>query len=348
MSDDAPVEEEEDDQAWLATFADLMSLLMCFFVLLLSFSEMDLDKYRQIAGSLRTAFGVQRQIEAPDPPKGTSFIAQEFTPGKPVQIPVDVTKQEADKDKGREKQEEEVDFSELVEKLSEILAPEIESGAIELVTIDGELVVRILEGDSFASGSARLRKSFYPILERLAAGLDENTGRIVVAGHTDNVPIATRAYPSNWVLSSARAANVVHHLSTIANFEPGELEMRAYADTRPLADNSLPENRARNRRVEVIITYSANPVGEEEATSSGADETAAGESTGEPSSAAALDGESAPTTPAAPARRDAAPRAPATTPPPTPSPVLPLTVQPPPPLEIDPDIDEPEIRIESE
>ncbi len=347
MSDDAPVEEEEDDQAWLATFADLMSLLMCFFVLLLSFSEMDLDKYRQIAGSLRTAFGVQRQIEAPDPPKGTSFIAQEFTPGKPVQIPVDVTKQEADKDSGKEKEKEEAELSELIKKLSEILAPEIESGAIEMVTIDGELVVRILEGDSFPSGSARLQKSFYPILERLAGGLDDNTGRIVVAGHTDNVPIATRAYPSNWVLSSARAANVVHHLSTLASFEPGKIEMRAYADTRPLADNALAENRARNRRVEIIVTYSNDPADEDEASPvANADDAATDETTGEPSAAAALDATATPTPPAAPAPAvvPAATNTPAT----TVAPVLPASVQPPPPLELEPEIDEPEIRIESE
>ena len=78
---------------WMATFADLMSLLMCFFVLLLSFSEMDVQKYKQIAGSMKSAFGVQQQVKVEDIPKGTSIIAQEFSPGKPDPSPVDTIQQ---------------------------------------------------------------------------------------------------------------------------------------------------------------------------------------------------------------------------------------------------------------
>jgi len=80
--------------AWMGTFADLMSLLMCFFVLLLSFSEMDVLKFKQIAGSMKFAFGVQNKIEVKDIPKGTSIIAQEFRPGKPEPTPIDVIQQQ--------------------------------------------------------------------------------------------------------------------------------------------------------------------------------------------------------------------------------------------------------------
>ncbi len=83
----------EGAPAWLATFADLMSLLMCFFVLLLSFSEMDVLKFKQIAGSMKYAFGVQNMIEVKDIPKGTSVIAQEFSPGKPEPTPIEVIRQ---------------------------------------------------------------------------------------------------------------------------------------------------------------------------------------------------------------------------------------------------------------
>ncbi len=86
MSDEAPAAKEEGggSPAWVMTFADLMSLLMCFFVLLLSFSNMDLIKFKQIAGSMKNAFGVQREIKVTDSPKGTSFIARDFTPGRPT------------------------------------------------------------------------------------------------------------------------------------------------------------------------------------------------------------------------------------------------------------------------
>jgi chemotaxis protein MotB len=80
--------------AWLATFADLMSLLMCFFVLLLSFSEMDVLKFKQIAGSMKFAFGVQNKIEVKDIPKGTSVIAMEFRPGRPEPTPIDTIQQQ--------------------------------------------------------------------------------------------------------------------------------------------------------------------------------------------------------------------------------------------------------------
>ncbi|SHO54713.1 flagellar motor protein MotB [Vibrio quintilis] len=80
--------------AWMTTFSDLMSLLMCFFVLLLSFSEMDVLKFKQIAGSMKFAFGVQNRLEVKDIPKGTSVIAQEFRPGRPEPTPIDVIMQQ--------------------------------------------------------------------------------------------------------------------------------------------------------------------------------------------------------------------------------------------------------------
>ena len=94
MSDEAPPQEEDAGApAWVMTFADLMSLLMCFFVLLLSFSEMDLQKYKQVAGSMKNAFGVQREIKTMEMPKGTSVIAQEFSPGRPSPTPLNVIRQ---------------------------------------------------------------------------------------------------------------------------------------------------------------------------------------------------------------------------------------------------------------
>ena len=83
MDEQPPSEEEESGGGWIMTFADLMSLLMCFFVLLLSFAELDVMKFKAIAGSMKLAFGVQREVKAPDVPMGTSLIKTEFSPGKP-------------------------------------------------------------------------------------------------------------------------------------------------------------------------------------------------------------------------------------------------------------------------
>ena len=258
MSDEdiSSMEEEEDEQAWLATFADLMSLLMCFFVLLLSFSEMDIQKYRQIAGSLRMAFGVQREIVVREPPKAMSLIKKEFAPGKPIPSPIRVMRSiSSDESRNRrhvmkEKQSQQQSF----EALNTALGKEIDNNLVEIKRISGEIVVRIQESESFKSGSANLRPTIYPILDRIIESLENTSGRLVVGGHTDDIPISTAAYPSNWVLSSARAANVVHHLATSSRFGGKQVEIRAYADTRPLRPNDTPENRAVNRRVEIIIS----------------------------------------------------------------------------------------------
>jgi len=96
MSNEVSQKKEEEGggaPAWVMTFADLMSLLMCFFVLLLSFAEMDLNKFKQIAGSMKTAFGVQREIKVKEPPKGTSVIAREFSPGRPTPTPINDIRQ---------------------------------------------------------------------------------------------------------------------------------------------------------------------------------------------------------------------------------------------------------------
>lgn len=93
MADECPKCPPEGLPPWMGTFADLMSLLMCFFVLLLSFSEMDVLKFKQIAGSMKFAFGVQSKLEVKDIPKGTSVIAMEFSPGKPQPTPIETIQQ---------------------------------------------------------------------------------------------------------------------------------------------------------------------------------------------------------------------------------------------------------------
>ena len=117
-------------------------------------------------------------------------------------------------------------------------------------------MIRVRESDAFPSGEADIQKEFIPILEKLEVVLEQNNGSVIVAGHTDNVPISNIKYPSNWILSAARAASVVHYLSEVKSVEAERLEIRAYADTQPVADNDSPGNRARNRRIEINISTS--------------------------------------------------------------------------------------------
>ncbi len=276
MSDDAPGKKcPAGLPAWVMTFADLMSLLMCFFVLLLSFSEMDVNKYKQIAGSLKEAFGVQKVERVKGIPRGINVIAREFSPGRPDPTPLKVifqhTRQnlldylQLDKEKGNQKDEKELRqrdpheearkkrFEQAALKIEAALKEEIKKGAVEIERAGDRVVIRIREHASFASGKADLKPEIVPILKRIGRILRETNGKIVVAGHTDNIPIRTRRFRSNWELSAARAVSVVHTLQYSANLDPRRFAVEGRGDTQPLAPNDSPGNRARNRRVEIIV-----------------------------------------------------------------------------------------------
>ncbi len=267
MDDEAECVCEEGIPGWVMTFADLMSLLMCFFVLLLSFSEMDVQKYKQVAGSMKHAFGVQREIKAKDIPKGTSVVAQEFSPGKPVPTPfiqvrqmtTDEYKQNLDfsdsdaKGAAQDMDEAIKRAKKRAEKLKRSLAREIKLGLLEVLTEREKVILRIREQGSFSSGRAALQRSFIPVLSRIATSLKTSDGKIIVAGHTDNLPISTRKFPSNWVLSASRAASVVHFLTQHEKVNSKRLEIRAHGDVVPIATNAIRAGRAKNRRIEIIL-----------------------------------------------------------------------------------------------
>ncbi len=254
--------------AWVVTFADLMSLLMCFFVLLLSFSEMDAMKYKQVAGSMKFAFGVQREVESKIMPKGTSIIAQEFSPGKPMpsvikemrQQTTDETKENldftdsTDKDKAQEKDEadeQQPHPNTLI--IQATLEDEISEGLLEIETLGAKTIIRIQEKGSFPSGSAELTMSFEPVMAKISNVLTHTTGSILVAGHTDDIPIATVRYRSNWELSASRSVTVVHKLLNYNDFDESRFLIEGHADSQPMESNDTPARRAKNRRVEIIV-----------------------------------------------------------------------------------------------
>ncbi len=292
MADD----EEECDcpaglPAWLATFADLMALLMCFFVLLLSFSEMDAMKFRRLAGSLAEAFGVQSKISVNEVPKGTSIIAQEFSPGKPDPTPIteifqhteDITKMSLEVLDSEEYDQEQGDLTagekdstsssktkveELVEQLveqtkqdaadlAERLKDQIANGELEIETRGRKIIIRIREKGSFKSASAELAEDYYDVIDEIRAVLMLKPGGIEVQGHTDNVPIRSSKFRSNWDLSVMRAATVATELMRGGYLKKHRFEVSGFSDVRPLVVNTTAANKARNRRVEIVINQSA-------------------------------------------------------------------------------------------
>jgi len=245
------------------TFADLMTLLMCFFVLLLAFSEMDAAKFKQLSGSMKDAFGVQQEIEVRTIPKGTSVVAQEFSPGKPEVTPVNTVRQfTIDSNRNtldalsRELQEIK-ETREHARRLRMALKEELEKGSVSIQTEGMKVIVHIMENASFKSGLAEVRPAFLPALDKIASLIDNNSGQVTISGHTDNVPISTPRFRSNWELSTSRAVSVAHELLQRADLEPDRVIVSGHADTRPRAENDSDQNRAKNRRVDISIVRGA-------------------------------------------------------------------------------------------
>lgn len=288
---------------YMATFADLMALLMCFFVLLLAFSEMDVLKFKQIAGSMKFAFGVQNKIEVDDIPKGTSVIALEFRPGRPEPTPIETLQQQTmeitqqviefqagDEDSagGRKEQRddmtggesasnaEELSYIEAaqqasqeqtnqqVKKLAEQLEQQILDGAIELESLGQQIIIRIRENGSFASGSSFLQPRFKPIVQRIGQLLNDVPGEITVTGHTDDIQVSNELHSNNWDLSAQRAVSVATEMVKAQGFDRMRLVVVGHADTKPLVANDSNANRRQNRRVEISIMQGkakeSNPV----------------------------------------------------------------------------------------
>ncbi len=251
---------------WVMTFADLMTLLMCFYVLMLSFSEMDVAKFKELAGSVQNAFGVQTEIEVRTMPRGTSIIAREFSPGRPEPTAVNTVRQFTINsnmntlDVGDTKRLEELEelerqeriARELAEALRQRLEEEIANGNLLVREEENNVVIQILEQDSFASGEADVQDEFVPVLVSIGDVVADLPNAIIVSGHTDNVPISRGRFRSNWDLSAARAASVAHALLDNA-VGPQRIMITGHADTQPRADNDSPENRARNRRIDITL-----------------------------------------------------------------------------------------------
>lgn len=292
MQNECPKCPPEGLPAWMGTFADLMSLLMCFFVLLLSFSEMDVLKFKQIAGSMKFAFGVQNKIEVKDIPKGTSVIAMEFRPGRPKPTPIDTIQQQTidmtqdmlefqagnedtaggrQKDSGEqrggaaqqtasEQQSQSTSQSvnqdvvaERMRKVIQQLEKQIIDGAIEMELLGQQITIRIRENGSFSAGSAFLQPQFIPILRRIGKLLADMPGDIEVSGHSDSQQISNELYRSNWDLSSQRAVAVAEELRRADGFDESRMSVVGKADTAPLSDTEDTQGQSRNRRVEISI-----------------------------------------------------------------------------------------------
>ncbi len=217
--------------AWLATFGDLMSLLLTFFVLLLSFSSMEEIKFNKAMGSLRGSLGVFNS----DPEMS-----------QPIRVLMPMVR-------GSVAQSQNIRKS--AEELEKTLSDEGFEGDITLEGTASGLVIRIQAPVLYGVGLAVLKESIRNVLNKIGDMLILLPNEIVVQGHTDSKPIIRGNFASNWELSYQRAVNVVRYLITETNIHGRRMSAEGYGEYRPLVPNTSEANRARNRRVEIHILY---------------------------------------------------------------------------------------------
>jgi chemotaxis protein MotB len=234
-----PPEEPPADEglpAWMATFADMVTLLLCFFVLLLSFAEQSEEKYRDALGSLKGAFGA-KEIRA------VSEDMAQFNTSS------------AAKDLASKISHDERLLLGVVMRIKSLLDDEdVELKEGTGVTADRDGVVFSANSASlFKSGSAELTADSSRILDKVIKVLMDYKLHLVVRGHTDDRPVSTKKYPSNWELSAARAAVALNYIIGNGGIEINRAKAVGYADTRPSVPNDSDENRIKNQRVEFYL-----------------------------------------------------------------------------------------------
>lgn len=224
---------EEEPKAgapeWMATYGDMVTLLLCFFVLLFSFATLDVQKFKAIAQSMNGSLGVLDS--------GMTVSMEPLVNAFPADSP----------------NEEVEEFSSLYEEMNEYIEENNLQKSIVLILNERGLLVRFMDNVLFDSGKADLTPKAREIIDKVAEIIRQNDKNVRVEGHTDNIPINTFRFPSNWELSTTRAVNVVKYLIEECSIEAIRLSASGYADQHPIDDNKTPEGRQNNRRVDMVI-----------------------------------------------------------------------------------------------
>ena len=247
-------EEHVNHEAWVIPYADMLTLLMALFMMLFAISSVDLAKFEKLADGLKSALGQGGGAGVME--GGTSPMVG----AGPAIVPVPDRGQLAEQALAREEQEA-VAAAEQKRQLDQVETAIGTSasalGVRDAVAFRREergLIVSIVADDvMFDPGQATVRHGGAGILQSVAAALHDSPNRIAVEGHTDDVPINTARFRSNWELSTARATEVLRYLVDELRIPANRVSAAGYGDQHPLAPNDTPAGRARNRRVELAI-----------------------------------------------------------------------------------------------
>ena len=228
-------EEHENAERWLLSYADFMTLLMAFFVILYSMAQVDASKFKALSQSLSIAFGNGKGGNGGN--MLSNFSGGGLTPQAPMQIKVN----------------ENSEFNSMIKLLNEYSKEKGLEKSIHSSITERGLVINLADTVLFASGSADLSVHSREILDHLGEILFKSGRQVRVEGHTDNIPIHTARYQSNWQLSTDRATNVIMYWISKYPAQAPRLSAAGYGEYRPIAPNTTPVGQALNRRVEIVV-----------------------------------------------------------------------------------------------
>lgn len=218
---------EEGAPGWMVTYGDMMSLLLTFFILIVSFSSIQMSEYQKAMGSLKGALGVLKYKQS----------AIKLSPKKMIQL------------KG---------FKNTTpnSKIHDIQTYIQKHNLADSITVEATksgIMIRMMNPILFDLGKAELKRSGLPVLTKIIGLANSFPNKIRVEGHTDDLPIHTPEFPSNWELSAIRAINVIHYFQDVGHIDPRRLYYVGYGSNKPLVPNTSEKNRAKNRRVEIYL-----------------------------------------------------------------------------------------------
>jgi chemotaxis protein MotB len=228
-------EEQENLERWLITYADLITLLLAFFIMMYVFSKKDAQKYEEVVGHLKTIF--TGGARSPGQGKDVGSV--------PFDLPIKTVQGiNAEVQKGLENE------------LKTLVAADLRQKNISVFADERGIIIRILDRAFFDEGKADLKETAKSALDKIVPVMKTVSNHVRIEGHTDNIPINTHEFKSNWELSVRRATEVVRYLIERYDFSPERISAAGYAEQRPVVPNNGAENRALNRRIEIIITKS--------------------------------------------------------------------------------------------
>lgn len=249
MSRKAPEPEPpENHERWIVTYADMVTLLFALFVVLWSMSDANKTKLEQVRTSLDKAFNVGVL-------SGTDGASPIFNSGGGLTPSLSEIKSN--------------DLAAIAKQIGDFTAKSGMQSKIQVRSDAESITISLADNLLFDSGSAYLKPGSQTVLREVAGVLGKMPNRVRIEGHTDNVPVNSADFATNWELSAARASTVLRYLAEAGGIDPAKMFLAGYADTRPVADNGTAEGRALNRRADIVVVYPSQAELEQALTAAG-------------------------------------------------------------------------------